>query len=104
MGQYRKKPVVIEAVRFDGIETVDDTPTAMFEGSFCPTQEWLQEALAMHEAQIGAVYADGDVLKVHTLEGEMSAASGDWIIRGVAGEIYSCKPDIFAAIYEPVVS
>lgn len=105
MATFRKRPVVIEAVRFDGIEQVDDTPAAMFEGSFCPPQEWLQEALAMHEAQIGAVFADydnGDVLKVHTLEGDMIAQPGDWIIRGVNGELYPCKPDIFEKTYEAV--
>lgn len=101
MAKFRKKPVVIEAVRFDGVESVDDAPAAMFEGSFCPPQEWLQDALGMHEAQIGAVFADGDSLTIRTLEGRMIATPGDWIIRGVKGELYPCKPDIFAATYEP---
>lgn len=102
MAKFRKKPVVIEAVQFDGVERVDDTPTAMFDGSFCPPQEWLQEALAMHEAQIGAVFTDGNSLTIHTLEGCMIAMPGDWIIRGVNGELYPCKPDIFAKTYEAV--
>jgi hypothetical protein len=41
-------------------------------------------------------------VKIHTLEGDMLAAWGDWIIKGVAGEFYPCKPDIFAATYEAV--
>jgi hypothetical protein len=39
---------------------------------------------------------------ISTLEGTMTASNGDWIIRGVKGELYPCKPDIFAEIYEPV--
>jgi hypothetical protein len=39
---------------------------------------------------------------IHTLEGVMEAVPGDWIIRGVKGELYPCKPDIFAATYEPL--
>jgi len=42
------------------------------------------------------------VLLIDTLEGTMTARRGDWIIKGVVGEIYPCKPDIFAATYEPV--
>ena len=44
---------------------------------------------------------DADIA-IRTLEGEMRAIPGDWIIRGVQGEFYPCKPDIFAATYEPV--
>lgn len=43
-----------------------------------------------------------DIAKIKTLEGEMTASKGDWIIRGVNGEIYPCKPDIFAKTYERV--
>lgn len=45
----------------------------------------------------------GPDLFIQTLEGEMKANSGDWIIRGVKGEFYPCKPDIFTATYEPVL-
>ena len=41
-------------------------------------------------------------MRIPTLEGEMTASRRDWIIRGIAGEIYPCKPDIFEATYEPV--
>ncbi|MFF9309907.1 hypothetical protein ACF1BS_03260 [Streptomyces sp. NPDC014748] len=48
------------------------------------------------------VEADGDVFYIHTLEGEMRATDGDWIIKGVAGEFYPCRDDIFRATYEAV--
>ncbi len=44
------------------------------------------------------------VVEIQTLEGTMVASAEDWIIKGVAGEIYPCKPNIFAATYEPVES
>jgi len=42
------------------------------------------------------------IVEIDTLEGTMTAAPGDWIIRGIKGELYPCKPDIFAATYDPV--
>lgn len=102
MAKYRKKPVVIEAVKFDGVEWVDDAPAAMFEGSFCPPETWLQKALALHDSELGAVYADGANLTIRTLEGAMTTSPGDYIIFGVIGEIYACKPDVFEATHEPV--
>jgi hypothetical protein len=79
MTAFRKKPVVIEAVLWTGrnVQEVKD-----FMGPFRVTPN------------VGKVLID-------TLEGEMSAAVGDWIIRGVQGEFYPCKPDIFEATYEP---
>ncbi len=47
---------------------------------------------------------DGRIAVIETLEGTMRAEIGDWIIRGVKGELYPCKPDIFTATYEPVDS
>ena len=46
--------------------------------------------------------ADNGGVNIHTLEGVMRADPGDWIIKGIKGEFYPCKPDIFAATYEPV--
>ena len=83
--KYRKKPVVIEAFQFN-----DD---------FTPIPEWLEQAF-----QYGmAYYQGGDVpyLTIKTLEGKHRADVGDWIIRGVKGELYPCKPDIFEMTYEP---
>lgn len=83
MQKFRKKPVVIEAV-----QVTDSTFDAPY-----PNPEHVP----------GVVY---DPVKrcaaIKTLEGEMRANLGDWIIKGVKGEFYPCKPDIFAATYEPV--
>lgn len=77
MPKYRKKPVVVEAVRWTG-ENVQEI------GAFDSRIE----------------IAEADRLAIPTLEGEMRADPGDWIIRGVKGEVYPCKPDIFAATYD----
>jgi hypothetical protein len=50
------------------------------------------------------VRADDNGLDIHTLEGVMHAQTGDWIIRGVKGEFYPCKPDVFALTYEPAAA
>ena len=80
--KYRKKPVVIEAMQFNGAWTGDGTDVLNWLGK---GGEWSVEDQA---------------LKIHTLEGVMTANKGDFIIKGVAGEFYPCKPDIFAATYE----
>jgi hypothetical protein len=81
MAQFRKKPVVIEAIQFLGVESLVDFA---LDWGFAPAFE-LQT----------------DTLRIETLEGEMRANIGDWIIRGVKGEYYPCKPDIFTVTYEP---
>jgi hypothetical protein len=86
MAKYRKRPVVIEAVQWLNRKIV------------CPPGPmWLAEAEERGEVQL-----HGDRLTIKTLEGEMLAMPGDWIIRDVKGEICPCKPDIFAATYEAV--
>lgn len=80
MPKYRKKPVVIEAVLWDGKLTTVEPIMAGNEVS----------------QNLGE-----DILFITTLEGEMRADVGDWIIRGVKGELYPCKPDVFAATYDP---
>lgn len=92
MAQFRKRPVVIEAVRWG-----DD---CTFGGEL-PT--WLRESIDSGP-KIGGLMRMGDTVHVFTLEGVMVANPGDWIIRGVKHELYPCKPDIFAATYEPVVT
>ena len=81
MPKFRKKPIVIEAVQFDG------------------TKNNLAE-ISRLSYNIG-VYAPC-VLAIKTLEGNMTASIGDWIIKGIQGEVYPCKDDIFRATYEPV--
>ncbi len=83
MARYRKKPVVIEAVQW-----LPDTPE--------PAPEWYCKAL-----DEGTITVDYGCLHIRTSEGVMMATPRDWIIRGVKGEIYPCKPDIFELTYEP---
>lgn len=87
MPKFRKKPVVIEARRFSG----DDVESHEL-ARWCGGRLHLGENLA--DLRL--------VIDIPTLEGTMRAEVGDWIIRGVKGEFYSCKPDIFVATYEPV--
>lgn len=103
MPKYRKKPVVIEAVQFANVFA--NTP--MMEDIW---PEWLRDAYAQAEGTPGGLWIehmpDADntgVLVIGTLEGNHTVSEGDWIIRGVKGELYPCKPDIFAIIYEPVL-
>lgn len=83
MPKFRKKPVVIEAVQIPCGSA--DVP------------EWLHKAI-----RDGMAYYQGGYLVIKTLEGDHRADTCDWIIRGVKGELYPCKPDIFAATYELV--
>jgi hypothetical protein len=79
--KYRKKPVVIEALRWNGTEE-----------RLAEIQKWARGSL---------LSCAGRELAIQTLEGRMTASDGDWIIRGVKGEFYPCKPDIFSATYDP---
>lgn len=90
MGYYRKRPVVIEAVRF---LKNDDANRPVFDG---PEPDWLQMALGRRE-----IVPRPEGLLIKTKEGAMTASNRDWIIRGVQGELYPCKPSIFDATYEP---
>jgi hypothetical protein len=97
MAKYRKKPVVIEAVQF-----FPETAQAVldFIGSKWPTDRWDSEPAGLYGNGSGKDFvANG--LWVKTLEGKMTAMPGDWIIKGVKGEFYPCKPDIFEASYDP---
>lgn len=78
IGKYRKKPVVIEALQFTG--------------NFDEIEEFVG----------GDADYKNDELIVATLEGPLRASRNDWIIKGVKGEFYPCKPDIFDATYERV--
>ena len=84
--KFRKLPVVIDAVQWTG-----DNLGEVFDG------------LRLQESTLRSIYpglAD-ETLHIDTREGRMTASLLDWIIRGVQGELYPCKPDIFAATYEP---
>ena len=93
--KYRKKPVVIEAFQLPSLDDRDDeengfTEWAIRVGFKCDGDNW--------------DVADEDVgdIVINTLEGPLLCRVGDWIIKGIKGEFYSCKPDIFALTYEPV--
>jgi hypothetical protein len=89
MTKFRKKPVVIEAVQF---WPADWAPHD--EGASYPCGVRVNSRVEY--GQPGRWY-------IHTLEGEMIVTPGDWIITGIKGERYPCKPDIFEATYEEVV-
>jgi len=91
MAKYRKKPVVIEAIQWTG-----DNLAAVIGhvGRHSSVGDWRWEDYE------DLVRREG--LKIYTLEGKMNADIGDWIITGVKGERYPCKPDIFEATYEVV--
>jgi hypothetical protein len=80
MSKFRKKPVVIEAVQFTGEN---------------------KKEIVLFTGDLLGVESDDCDLMIITLEGSLRASPGDWIIKGIAGEFYPCKPDIFAATYEP---
>ena len=80
MSKFRKKPVVIEAWQYPGPELMPDWLIAAFDsGTVAQT--------------------DGEII-IHTLEGDLHTSLKDYIIKGVKGELYPCKPDIFAATYD----
>ncbi|HKQ98497.1 MAG TPA: hypothetical protein VJV75_11525 [Candidatus Polarisedimenticolia bacterium] len=85
---YRKKPVEILAMQFDG--TID---------SYLAIFEWMKSAGDTFAAASEVRYST-PLMLIPTLEGLMSASPGDFVIRGVKGEFYPCKPDIFAASYD----
>jgi hypothetical protein len=93
MPRFRKKPVEIEAIQN--------------EGEWGPIVKWLQFIKSSYFVfkpgeQPPITRNDDGSLNIVTLEGVMRADVGDWVIQGVKGEIYPCKPDIFAATYDPV--
>jgi hypothetical protein len=90
MPQFRKKPVVIEAVLAGDVIASPADEWAGFP-------EWLQDAY-----DAGVISFKPGQVTIRTLEGEMTGGSEDWIIRGVKGELYPCRADIFEATYEAV--
>ncbi len=85
--KFRKKPVIVDAWQWNGT-TLEDAK------DFCKKN-------GLPDFHIGS-YGYGTGLVIPTLEGNHLAIKGDWIIRGVEGEYYPCKPDIFEKTYEPV--
>lgn len=86
--KFRKKPVVVEAVKFQPNEHMP----------FSETLWWLEEAFALGNV----MWETKDSLIISTFEGDELVSDGDYIIRGIKGELYPCKPDIFEKTYEKV--
>lgn len=84
MAKFVKKPIAIEAVQWTGSNVED---ISAFIGKDEHPLAWAHK---------------GDYLDIFTLEGTMSASPNDWIIRGVKGEYYPCKPDIFEQSYDAI--
>lgn len=85
MGKFRKKPIIVEAIQWNG-RTVGDAY------KFCAENNLPQFNVGSIDGKAGLI--------IPTLEGNMVASRGDWIIKGVNGEYYPCKPDIFEKTYE----
>jgi hypothetical protein len=100
--KFRKKPVVIEAVQFLGFSDERTNACVNPWPSDWDASKW-RRTWGAAPIRPDGVYGP-DVLVIPTLEGDMTAQPGDWIIRGVKGEFYPCKPDIFVATYEPAPS
>jgi len=87
MDIYRKKPVVIEAIQYNGTEqsAIEISSIEDFEGM-----------LDFKSGKFDGFY-------INTLEGQMNVSNGDYVIKGVQGEFYPCKPDIFELTYEKIL-
>jgi len=88
--KYRKKPVIIDAIKWDGTITGMDNIKSVFA--------------EIHDAIVSCNRETGTMFHWHirTLEGKHIVSKGDFIIKGVNGEFYTCKPDIFEKTYEAV--
>ena len=88
--KFRKKPVTIEAVQIS--KRMDIT-----------SPDWFAQAVQQNKVVLhgmGKFTRDEPWVEIETLEGVMRGNNGDWIIQGIKGELYPCKPDIFEATYE----
>ena len=90
MPYFRKKPIVIEAMQHDGSPQSADRIREWSKGKL--TDHWM----GGKDKKLSTEFY------IYTLEGTMTAGPNDWIIKGVKGEFYPCKPDIFEATYEAV--
>ena len=95
--KYRKKPVVIDAIQYTIVEEIQCKYGVHQESNSMDVATFMQK-------NIMGVHFDskGEYINIETLEGTMRADVGDYIIKGVKGELYPCKPDIFNATYEKV--
>jgi len=101
MAQYRKKPVVVEAVQFKEVSRTEFENGTHIEYNSGEISDFLGKIVRLKTTPNG-VPEGGKTIEIDTLEGVMTASVGDYIIKGIKGEFYPCKPDIFEATYEPV--
>lgn len=87
MAKYRKKPVVIDAFKWTGGPDQTEDP------------EWIIEKIRSKDVWFYTEERE-TLMVIRTLEGDMTASPGDYIIKGIKGEVYPCKPDIFEATYD----
>ena len=91
---YRKKPIVIEAIQWDGSHK-STKEVIEFRG-----QKVSDDTMTQHKFDEYVQHCNDNGMFIDTLEGQIIASVGDWIIKGVQGEFYPCKPDIFEKTYE----
>lgn len=93
MAKYRKKPVIVEAIKFD-------------ENKYKENHSDYDEFPVSDRCMLSELWCDKSASDsryyINTLEGDMTVSNGDYIIKGIQGEFYPCKPDIFEATYEKV--
>lgn len=82
MARFRKKPVIVDAIQFTGSNVA--------------------EVAALLDWDYDEGTSDDETLIIETLNGDVTVSVGEWIVRGIAGEGYPCRADIFAATYDPV--
>lgn len=97
--KYRKKPIAIEAIQYTG-ENLEEVK------AFCPIAEIVQMVKfgikVLKDEGFTKDQYKGYKLCISTLEGDMEVSVGDYVIKGIQGEFYPCKPDIFEQTYEEV--
>ena len=99
MPKFRKKPVEIEAMQWDGSHASIDAICDWANGG---DDSYDDPTVTYGYSDVDDVHEDS--VSIWTLEGDMRVSPNDYVIKGVAGEFYPCKPDIFAATYEEVES
>lgn len=104
--KFRKKPVQIEARQLPGGLGDPNVSVSAYLNLCLSIADWCGGASHMMVNDDEQAYRGAEVvgphMVIHTLEGDMIARPDDWIIKGVQGEFYPCKPDIFEQTYEPV--
>jgi hypothetical protein len=100
VAKYRKKPVVIEAMLWEGGSIAASNIVGwIIDGGHAA--KWREEKpeVRVSNGELAQLF-EPEHIRIRTLEGDIKASTGDYIIKGVRGEFYPCKPDIFAATYE----